>query len=226
MLSYECQLAWDDTKLQIKRRVSLPDLLRDQGVKVRTRGRADCPFCEGSQRGTMAFTQELFKCHRCAAGGDIFSFIALTHGGDFKHALEYAARLARIDLPGTRQPTPEEKRQWAERKRREEEVDAAAEAWKEQERAMRLACRTRIHECDQILTKPEPWSEHDWQRAQAAFTLRQSLLLEYSLLCFGSMEQRFDYVFGESQKRDQILAEIRRIGAVVDSTGYWMEVWQ
>jgi hypothetical protein len=213
MFTYEQRGQWYDAKHQIKRLVSMPDLLHEERVKVRGRNRADCPFCQGSQRGTMSFTRELFKCHRCGAGGDIFSFLELTQGGDFKRALEYAACMARVELQTAKRLSPEERRQWAaeqaERKRQEVEIDDAVEYFAAQERATRLECRDLLHHCDEVLNAPGPWCEADWQRATAAHALREFLLAEYTLLSFASGDQRLEYLRASEAERVEMLVRVR-----------------
>ncbi len=45
-------------------------LLEQAGFRIRGR-RADCPFCEGSSRLTVAFTDEVAFCHRCKWTGNV-----------------------------------------------------------------------------------------------------------------------------------------------------------
>ena len=55
--------------------VTVCQLLRTFGSQVRTSKRADCPLCRGKSAGTLAFTGRLWHCHRCQAGGDLFSLV-------------------------------------------------------------------------------------------------------------------------------------------------------
>jgi hypothetical protein len=48
----------------------MADLLVAAGFRVRSGRRADCSFCEGRSRGTVAFTREVFFCHRCKRAGN------------------------------------------------------------------------------------------------------------------------------------------------------------
>ncbi len=51
----------------------MADLLVSTGFQVRSGRRADCPFCEGRSRGTVAFTNDVFFCHRCHRSGNAVS---------------------------------------------------------------------------------------------------------------------------------------------------------
>jgi hypothetical protein len=45
-------------------------LLERSGFRIRGK-RADCPHCQGHSRLTVAFTDEVFYCHRCGRAGNI-----------------------------------------------------------------------------------------------------------------------------------------------------------
>jgi DNA primase len=115
----------------LKRAVPMREALRIMGWRVRSRGRCDCGLCKGSSKGTVAFNDRLWKCHRCGEGGDVFSLIEKAHNCDFKAALKFLAGEARIELPCSRQLSAEERRRLRreseERERREEEKARAKE---------------------------------------------------------------------------------------------------
>ena len=50
--------------------LSLRDMLVRVGFRVRGHKRADCPFCLGQSRATVAFTEEVYFCHRCKRAGN------------------------------------------------------------------------------------------------------------------------------------------------------------
>jgi hypothetical protein len=231
MLTYEQHVQWEDAKLQIKRRLSLPDLLREERVKIRGRGRADCPFCDGSQRGTMVFTQELFKCHRCGAGGDIFTFIEMTHGGDFKRALDYAARLARVELPTAKRLSREERRQFALERVHHRRVGEAAVMLKTAERDLRLWYRDLIHRCEQKQTEVrqrmagERWQgefEGWWGWLAVLHSLLRDYLAAYSVLSFGCETDRARFTLKPALRQAMITRAL--LEGFVDDHGKWREV--
>jgi len=49
---------------------SLRDLLVRAGFRVCGYKRADCPSCSGQSRATVAFTEEVYFCHRCKRAGN------------------------------------------------------------------------------------------------------------------------------------------------------------
>jgi hypothetical protein len=46
------------------------DLLQESGFTIRGRNRADCPYCEGSSRGTVSFNSDVWHCFRCGRAGN------------------------------------------------------------------------------------------------------------------------------------------------------------
>ena len=104
-------------------------------------------------------------------------------------------------------------------------MNNAAKALAAAERALRFSCCDQIHKCDSALHAPGPWSEGQWQRALAAYLLRdQYLLPEYTLLSFGAVAERARYVLANEAERAAILAGIRDAGGARDDHGRWMEV--
>jgi len=59
--------AMPETSLAV---LPLPDLLVRAGFRVRGHKRADCPSCSGQSRATVAFTEEVYFCHRCKRAGN------------------------------------------------------------------------------------------------------------------------------------------------------------
>jgi hypothetical protein len=72
----------------------------DLGGHVHKRERrAACLLCAGRSKWTLSYTAEgLWHCHRCHAGGDVFTLVELANGISFKHALGYLATTAGIDV--------------------------------------------------------------------------------------------------------------------------------
>ena len=131
----------------IARAVTIPALLRHLSWRVRGRNRADCGLCKGKSKGTVSFTERVWKCHRCQQGGDIYSLVQLVNGCDFRSALQYLASLAGVRLDSSRQGYDE----IAERLRQRERINRAAETLAEFEQALRTECRDDIHKCERVL---------------------------------------------------------------------------
>ena len=82
----------------IKERLSLLEYLRSDGVELKgigTRMKGRCPLC---QQGKDAFwvdvVRSLFRCYACRASGDIFEYVKLRDGVDFRAALQVLATAA------------------------------------------------------------------------------------------------------------------------------------
>lgn len=207
----------------IARMISIPQLLRHLGWHVWHRNRADCGLCRGSSRGTVAYREHVWHCHRCQAGGGVYQLIMLTHACNFREAMHYLADLAGVQIKGDREDTWRLKA--IERRRHCERVGAAGDKLATVEGSLRLECRDQIHHCDRILDVPGPWDESQWQQARAAYILRNEFLLpEYTLLSFGTAEARAKYVLAENRLRAKMASAIRVASGVQTDDGHFMAV--
>jgi DNA primase len=105
-----------DAKEKVRDAVDFVDLV-SQYTELRKAGPARwtglCPFHdERSPSFGIEPSQKLFKCFGCGEGGDLFRFVELKEGLDFRGALEYLADRAGIELE-----LEEEDPQAAERRR-------------------------------------------------------------------------------------------------------------
>jgi hypothetical protein len=159
-----------------------------------------------------------FYCHACGAKGDMLSYVMQRDHVDFK------AAAASLDAWDDTTLTADVRRELAARQQERERIDRATAALAAAEHALRLDCRDRIHQCDRTLAAPGPWSEAQWQRAQAASTLRDDYLLPtYTLLSWGAMAERTRYVLADQQTREEVATAVRIAGGVRTDSGYWME---
>jgi hypothetical protein len=220
--------AWQDVTAEVKRMLPISQMLPRLGWRTYHSKRADCGLCKGNSKATIAFNEQLWRCHRCSAGGDVIRLIELANNCDFMTALKFLAEEARVELPGSRKLSPKERRrsarERAEHECYERELDEAVAECERRERVMRRWRRRQIHRCDRVLYKPGPWTEQDWLRAKAASVMRESLLIEYTLLSFGALEQRVRYLVSDERKRASILAALRWAGGVTTNDGPFVEV--
>lgn len=197
----------------IARMVAIPEVLRDLGWRLRRWKRADCGLCRGSSKGTVAYDDRLWHCHRCHAGGDVYSLVRAVHQCDFVSALRYVAQLAGIGLDNRRQD--DWRNQIAKRKWQRKRLETAAQKLAVLEHAARVECRDRIFDCERVLATPEPWDERQWQRAQAPCALRDEYALPaYTILSFGAPMDRARYLL-HPETQAQTAAAVRRIGYVL-----------
>lgn len=185
----------------IARMVTIPEVLRHFSWRLRSRKRADCGLCQGSSKGTVAYSDRVWHCHRCHEGGDVYGLVRAVHHCDFPRALRYIAQLAgvRLDYP--------QQDDWrthiAKRKRQRERLETAARKLVALEHLTWVECRDRILHCERVLTTPGPWNDQQWRRAQAACALRDGYALPaYTLLSFAAPMERAQYVLHpETQAR-------------------------
>ena len=182
--------------------VTIPEVLRHLGWRLRSRKRADCGLCRGSSKGTVAYGDRVWHCHRCHAGGDVYGLVRSVHHCDFSSALRYIAQLA-----GVRLDYPKQEDDWrtqiANRKRQRERLETAAQKLAALERATWVECRDRIFHPRACAHDAWTLDEQQWRRAQAACVLRDDYALPaYTLLSFAAPAERARYVLHpEAQAR-------------------------
>jgi len=212
-----------DTKT-IARAVPMRQILSHFRVYIhRGDRRADCPLCKGNSRGTFAFTDHLWKCHRCGAGGDVFTLVRQLNRCDFSAALHYVADLAGVTL-GRSIGAEIQARQ-----RERERVQAAAEEMADAIRDSRLIARTLLQEIERkqrrfeirlaALSRGEPsrFAEEEdslWATMAACARLVRRYVAAYSLLSFGDMSDRVKFVTGDEANREAMIIGIMNAGFI------------
>jgi hypothetical protein len=216
--------------------VPMRGLLRTIGVRVRNPRRADCPLCKGNSTGTLAFTDRLWRCHRCNEGGDIFSLVRAVDHCDFHVALRFVAGLAGIRLED--RGSADFRRELAASKRQQERLERSANKLAAIEHALLRERRERIHNAERkrlkiserlsALSRGEP--EHFrgereglWLTLQAAAELLKVDLPAYTLLSFGAFDERARFAL-HPELRKEIIAGVRWAGYVRTADGKQIEV--
>jgi hypothetical protein len=221
----------------IARSVTVPQVLRTLGVRVRNSKRADCPLCKGNSTGTLAFTDRFWRCHRCNEGGDIFSLVRAVNRCDFPAALRFVAELAGIRLDRW---SADFRRELAARKRQQERLEEGANKLAALEHALLRERRNRIHDTERkrlkvserlaALARGEPESfrgeqEALWLTLKAAVVLLNTDLPAYTLLAFGAFDERAQFVL-HPELREEITARLRWAGYVRMADGRQVAVLQ
>jgi DNA primase catalytic core len=102
---------------QIRARLHIVDIAERYGVKLRRSGLQFLGLCPFHAERTPSFyvhpVKDLFKCHGCGAGGDVFSFIQQIERVAFPRALTIAADMVGVQLDA-RPWTGEQKQEYAE----------------------------------------------------------------------------------------------------------------
>jgi CHC2 zinc finger len=210
----------------IARMVSIPQLLRQLGWRMRSRRRADCGLCRGGSKGTVAYRDHLWHCHRCHQGGDIFKLVMAMNHWEFKAALAYVAELAgiRIDGPGN----VEVQREIVARQRHRERSGRAAEKLVQVERALRLESRDRILRAERrlvALSGATAWTDQDWLTAAVCAATLRCEFATYTLLSFAAPVDRARYCL-HPEVRAEIISGVLCTDGVRDAEGKRIEVLQ
>ena len=221
---------------EIRVRVSMREVLEDLGAHIRSRRRADCPLCKGSQKATVSYSDRRMHCFRCDFRGDIFALEQAVHHCDFSSALKHLAHRAGIALPT--KMTPEERHKIVQQQAECQRVDKAAVKLENVERQLRLGYRDMIHRCvrkqgevhrrlaELANGEPERWrqeAEGCWGWLAALHSLLQEALIAYAVLSFGPAEARARFTLTPFL-RPQMIAQVSNAGGLFDDLGRWMEV--
>lgn len=91
-----------DALVQVKRANDLCDVVREQGIALKRRGRTYFGLCPFHREQTPSFgvSREagLFHCFGCGAGGDVIRFVERIEQVSFREAVRRLARRAGIAL--------------------------------------------------------------------------------------------------------------------------------
>jgi hypothetical protein len=207
----------------IARLVSVPQMLNHLGWRLRQRGRFDCGLCKGNSKGTLAYREHVWHCHRCHAGGDVYSLVRAVHKCDFPDALRYVADLAGVHLDDCR--SADVRREIAARKRQHESLEYAAQALEQAEHELRFQCCDRIHLAERrlaTLSDAIAWTERDWLTASECWGSLQRDLPAYTLLSWGALHERARYVLHPNE-RGEMVAAVLWAGGVRADDGHYIE---
>jgi hypothetical protein len=210
----------------IARMFSIPQLLRQLGWRIRCRRRADCGLCRGGSKGTVAYHDHLWYCHRCHQGGDIFKLVMTVNRCEFKSALAYVVELAGIRLDDSSNAEV----QWgmAARQRHRERVGHAAEKLVQVERTLRLESRDRILRAERrlaALSGAIAWTDQDWLTASVCAATLRCDSAAYTLLSFATPVERARYCL-HPEARAEIISGVFCTDGVSDAEGKRIEVLQ
>lgn len=76
------------TKEEIKKNVTMREVVERYGLKVNRAGFISCPFHQGDHDPSMKIYKDSFHCFGCGADGDVFTFVRNMEHCDFKTAFE------------------------------------------------------------------------------------------------------------------------------------------
>lgn len=200
----------------VREAVTLWDLFRIFKVKTHGPNRADCFLCEGGRSATLAVHGGLYHCHRCGAGGDVFTFVEHMRGCSFPEALAFLA-----DVAGIRPETGISREEIARRQRQRAELDQVTSRYEAMERAERLSlaeqsrslARTARLTSDRLIEiyegSPErfPREAACWERTLSELPDQERrVLAAYNLLAFGPVETRVGFVL-HPERREQLTTD-------------------
>jgi len=230
---------WRSAIAAIKRRLTVRQVFESLGGRVRDRRRADCLQCKGSAKGTVAYKDHVWHCHRCLAGGDIVSLVQTVHRSDFPAALNWLAELAHVPLPTA--ISPEQQRRSAAERATYERISRAAQKLEVAENGLRVFHRDRIHRSERRQREVSRRlkelghganeryageTELCWWVLAALWMPLEGDLAAYTLLSFGVEFDRANFVL-KPELRDQMVAAVQWNGGFYvkddDNKRCWIE---
>lgn len=126
-------MKFSDFKEDVRTQADILAMCGTLGIEVQRRGKVWVGLCPFHSEKTGSFTiyadQGRFHCFGCGADGDVFDLIQKRTGGDFKDAVEFAARAAGVAIPDW---TPSEPGEKATRGAAEAILRTAATYWQAQ----------------------------------------------------------------------------------------------
>ena len=97
---------------ELKNRADIVSVVSEH-VVLRKMGRSHKGLCPFHKERTPSFTVRadppVFHCFGCGAGGDVVEFVKLKEGLSFKDAVESLARRFGVEIPDTREESPEDR---------------------------------------------------------------------------------------------------------------------
>lgn len=220
---------------ELKRMVTLPQVLRALDIRMISRTRAICPLCTGSARGTMSVTESVWHCFRCNTGGDVFTLVQRVQGSNFVAALNTVAGIGGVPIACAN--TAESRQQIATKLQRQATLKRAAEkvAAAEWQLRMEAAERIRMLERSQRVTvarlsalaagSPERMRNETegWELVLSRIPeLLREARARYHVLTFADAGARGRYVLRESE-RPLLVAGVLASGAVTGAEGRFIE---
>jgi CHC2 zinc finger len=220
----------------LARAVTTRQVLSALGVRARNSKRADCPVCRGNSARTLAFTERLWHCHRCKEGGDVFSLVRIVNRCNFSEALMFVAKLAGIRLEGRH--NADFQRQLGTTEQQRARLSDAAAKLSAIEHSLLLEYRDRIHKAEHTrirvgerlaelsrgeLERFRGEREDLWLKLKAANVLLATDIPAYTMLTFGTFQERVQFVL-HPELRDEMIAAIRWAGYIRTRDGKQIEV--
>lgn len=208
---------------QVASSVPIRDVLQHLKWRQRARNRADCKLCQGKATGTLAFTELLWHCHRCHAGGDVFSLIRTVNRCGFSDALAYAADLTGVQ----RKPFSCAVNKGVRRGR--EHLERVVEKLAAEERRLRIvyADEVRMLEGLQERVTHQLWAQEDetanreWLLVDLP-TLARRAMAAYNIVAFATAAQRIRFVLRPAAREEMIDTSL--LDGVLSQNGSVVEV--
>lgn len=76
------------TREELKNNISMANVLARYGLHPNRAGFIQCPFHRGDNHASLKVYKKDFHCFGCGANGDIFTFVQMMEGVDFKEAFQ------------------------------------------------------------------------------------------------------------------------------------------
>lgn len=206
-------------------------------VHLRHTGSQFAGFCPFHSEKTPSFVvnpaKQVFYCHGCRAGGDVFGFVEQLHHVGFREAARHLGERAGIvafdeSSPGEMARAKAERER--ERRTAEALADAEFRAWLEAQNAVleleavRRNAGNRLHAIN--TGSPERFAGEEevaWSALADVYRRMPDAAASYYLVSFAAPPERFSFVLNAERRGEMVEAALER-GYVTDAKGQRFEI--
>lgn len=207
-------------------------------VHLRSTGTQFVGLCPFHSEKTPSFVvnpaKQVFFCHGCHAGGDVFHFVGMRLHLSFREAAEYLAEragIAAFDQSSTSEELRRAKAAGENEKRAAEALaDAEFRAWLEAQTAVRRLEVVRRNAAKRLAAihcgERERFAgetETAWLTLTDVYTRTPDAAATYYLVSFAAPPERFSFVLNAERRGEMVEAALER-GYVTDGKGQRFEI--
>ena len=167
---------------QIKDRVSMPDVVRQYGLRVDRNGYMSCPFHQERTASLRVYDGTRgWHCFGCGAGGSVIDFVMQYFGIGFDGALVKINDDFTLGLPFGRQPTMRERQQQAAQLMARRARAQAQQAREDAAEAAFWATDKALMDCERTIADTRPKSPDEPFSEEFAAAVRARTDLRYAV---------------------------------------------
>lgn len=187
---------------EIKRRVTIRQVIEGSGVKVNNKGQFICPF-HNDKHPSASIKNDFFHCFVCGAGGDCITYTAKMYGlsnyeackrlnEEYRLGIEYGQKLSRAEKAAVKEANEQREKEQAEREEIEQLIKRTGDI---------------LADCHRVL--------HFWQFEEPGsmkyqFSAMELPTIKYYLECYDEEPKKFSLEMKEEVERVEVILKCLR----------------